>query len=268
MTNPHVSVIVPTYRESANLPTLLTRIAESMSIAGLGYEVIVVDDDSGDGTDEVCGRFGRFQPVRLIVRRATRGLSSAVLDGIRAAAGELVCVMDADLSHPPESIAAMVERLTSSQTDRGCQMVIGSRYVAGGRTTADWGLGRYINSKLATWAARPLTDVRDPMAGFFVTRRRDVMACESMLDPIGYKIGLEILVKCGFDCIAEVPITFSNRVAGDSKLNVRQQLLYGVHLLRLMRFKFIRNAASTAGHAGAEVEPITAIEASTVRQAA
>ena len=243
MNCPELSVIVPTYHEAANLPTLLTRIAEAMSVAGITFEVIVVDDDSRDGTEELCDRFGRFQPVRLIVRKDRRGLSSAVLEGIRAAGGDVVCVIDADLSHPPERIAAMHDQLLGrGEHCSDCQMVIGSRYVAGGSTTRNWGVGRWLNSKLATWAARLLTSVADPMAGFFMLRRRDAVRADHLLDPIGYKIGLEILTKCGFDRVGETPIRFCNRVAGESKLNIKQQWLYGIHLNRLMWFKFGKSA--------------------------
>jgi dolichol-phosphate mannosyltransferase len=96
----------------------------------------------------------------LIERTADRGLSAAVLDGLRCARGEIVLCMDADLSHPSSAIPLMVRKLLS-----GADFVVGSRYVDGGTTSHDWGFLRWLNSRIATWLARPLTNVRDPMAG-------------------------------------------------------------------------------------------------------
>src|SRR5947209_774661 len=149
---PDVSVIVPTYCEADNLPLLVPRIAAACP----GAEVLIVDDDSPDATAAVCAGL----PVHLLVRKGGRGLASPVLYGMRQARGDVFVVMDADLSHPPETIPALVDAIRS-----GADFAIGSRYVRGGRTDASW--WRRLTSRVATLLARPLTTARDPLAGFF-----------------------------------------------------------------------------------------------------
>lgn len=235
MSVPDLSIVVPTYREAANLTVLVPRIAETMAPAHLKWELIVVDDNSPDDTVEVCQRLAALFPVRLIVRTRERGLSSAVIAGMRAARGDILLCMDADLSHPPESIPSIAAALRDHDA---VDFVIGSRYVEGGRTEDGWGLLRWINSRGATLLARPLTRTSDPMAGFFALRRDDFHAAEPTLNPVGYKIGLELLIKCACRNVAEVPILFTNRLHGESKLNLREQLNYLRHLARLYAFKF------------------------------
>jgi dolichol-phosphate mannosyltransferase len=109
--------------------------------------------------------------------------------------------------------------------------------VKGGSTSDDWGFVRWLNSRVATWLARPLTGARDPMAGFFAFRRSTFEAGRAF-NPVGYKIGLEFIVKCGCERVVEVPIHFEDRQLGKSKLTMRQQLLYVKHLRRLYTFKF------------------------------
>lgn len=232
-----VSVIVPTYRESENLPVLVPRVAAALAEAGVDGEILIVDDNSPDDTQRVCADLARNYPVRLLVRTTNRGLSPAVVAGMQQARGELLLVMDADLSHPPEKIPALVEALQSGQTD----FVIGSRYIAGGGTDDDWGWFRWLNSRVATLLAWPLTSARDPMAGFFALRAETFRQADK-LDPIGYKIGLELLVKGGCRHVREVPIQFRDRLHGESKLNLREQLNYLRHLRRLYLYKL--------GHAG------------------
>lgn len=226
---PDVTVVVPTYREAENLPRLVWRLALALDGAGLTAEILIVDDDSPDRTAEVCRGLAGVFPVRLIVRRGERGLATAVLRGLREARGRTLVVMDADLSHPPEAIPKLVAAL-----DGGADFAIGSRYVAGGSVDADWGRFRRLNSKAATLLARGLTSARDPLAGFFALRRETFRQCRG-LDPVGYKIGLELLVKSGARLVSEVPIAFRDRTRGDSKLTAAQQWLYLRHLGRLYR---------------------------------
>ncbi len=185
-----VSVIVPTYCEAVNLTDLIPRVMGSLSQACHSAEIVVVDDNSPDSTQEVCRELSQRYPLQLEVRKDVRGLSSAVLHGMRIASGDVLVVMDADLSHPPEAIPQLVAALIDGDLD----VVVGSRYVDGGATEKGWGVFRWLNSRLATLIALPLTSVRDPMAGFFATRRQTFLEIAE-LDPIGYKILLEILVK-------------------------------------------------------------------------
>ncbi|MEO1337482.1 MAG: polyprenol monophosphomannose synthase, partial [Myxococcota bacterium] len=226
-----VSIIVPTFREAENLPLLLARIDQVRTTHDLDVEVLVMDDDSQDGSVNAIEKFGAAW-ARIVVRTENRGLSPAVVDGLRMAQKEFLCVMDADLSHPPEKIPDMLVALQA-----GFQFVIGSRYVEGGSTDDDWGFFRWINSRIATLLALPLTRAKDPMAGFFAMRRADLDRAAA-LNPIGYKIGLELIVKCRFDNVVEVPIHFVDREFGESKLTLREQLKYLQHLRRLYTFKF------------------------------
>ena len=228
---PRISIITPTYREAANLPYLIERVAQVRNKHGLEIELLIVDDDSRDGTVELmASRPEKW--LRLIVRTADRGLSPAVLEGMRQAKGEVLVCMDADLSHPPEAIPSMLQKLL-----QGADFVVGSRYVKGGTTASDWGILRWLNSRFATLLARPLTSIRDPMAGFFALSRATYESGRNY-SPIGYKIGLELLVKCRCERVVEVPIHFDQRKFGESKLDLKQQLLYLQHLRRLYMFRY------------------------------
>lgn len=228
-----VSVVVPTYCEAENLPVLIPRIDHALKESGLSGEIIVVDDNSPDETRAVCDRLAEQYPVRLEVRLQERGLSTAVIHGMRLAQGDVLLCMDADLSHPPEKIPELVSALRDGETD----FVIGSRYVPGASTDEDWGLLRWLNSRVATLLARPLTTARDPMAGFFALSRETFQSAEH-LDPVGYKIGLELLVKCGCRRVREIPIHFQDRLHGESKLNFKEQVNYLRHLKRLMEHRY------------------------------
>jgi dolichol-phosphate mannosyltransferase len=227
-----VSVIVPAYCEADNLPLLVPRISAALAATGLTGEILIVDDASPDATAEVCNRLAESFPLRLLVRHGERGLASAVLHGLRAAQGAILVVMDADLSHPPEAIPALVEAIHSGEAD----FAIGSRYVRGGKTDPAWGTWRRLNSRIATLLARPLTRARDPLAGFFALRRA-TFAAGGPFDPVGFKIGLELMVKCDCRRIAEVPITFHDRQRGASKLTWHRRIDYLRHLVRLYRYR-------------------------------
>ncbi|MCH7990057.1 MAG: glycosyltransferase family 2 protein [Planctomycetes bacterium] len=235
---PKLSVIVPTYCEAENLHILVPLIDNAVTQAGISAEIIIVDDNSPDDTQAVCDELSLTYPVRLHVRKEERGLSSAVIAGMNLARGDVLLVMDADLSHPPAKIPELVEALKDPEVD----FVIGSRYVAGGETADDWGLFRWFNSKVSTLLAKPLTSACDPMAGFFCLRRTTFLSAAETLNPIGYKIGLELIVKCHCQNVAEVPISFSDRMHGESKLNVREQWNYLRHLKRLYEYRFREKA--------------------------
>lgn len=228
------TVVVPTYHEVDNLEPLCQRIVSAMSGAGLSCEILIVDDDSADGSEEKIGDLSaRGIPVRIIVRKGERGLSSAVLCGFREARGKVLVCMDADLSHPPEKLPEMIATIRNGHAD----FVIGSRYVPGGTTEQGWGLFRWLNSKVAIILAKPFTNALDPMSGFFATNRKQFINADS-LNPIGYKIGLELLVKCHCQRVKEVPIHFANRTRGKSKLSLREQWLYIKHVKRLTDYKY------------------------------
>jgi dolichol-phosphate mannosyltransferase len=228
---PRITIVVPAFKEAENLPYLIDLVARVRETRKLDIDLVVVDDDSRDGSVEIV----RSRPetwVQIIVRTSDRGLSQAVLEGLRRARGEILVCMAADLSHPPDALPQMLAKL-----EAGADFVLGSRYVAGGSLSGDWGFFRWLNSGVAALLARPLTAVRDPMAGYFALRRSTFENGRD-LNPIGYKIGLELIVRCGCERVAEVPIHFEDRRFGKSKLTLKQQLLYLQHLRRLYIFKF------------------------------
>lgn len=226
-----ISIIVPTYKENANIPSMIERVRQLKEAHAIELELIFMDDKSRDGSVETVEAAG-LDWVRIVERDGERGLSPAVIDGFRLARNPVLICMDCDLSHPPEKIPHLVLALSSGQ-----QFVIGSRYVPGASTDDDWGVLRWLNSRIATLMARPLTSARDPMSGFFALRRADFENAQD-LNPVGYKIGLELIVKCGFENVAEVPIHFADRVHGESKLTLREQLKYIKHIRRLYIHEF------------------------------
>jgi len=223
-----LTVIIPTLNEAANIQPLLARIFEQGS-AALQIEVLVVDDGS---TDATCGRvllLGQTQPVRLLQReRATGGLAGAVLAGAVAASSRWILVMDADLSHPPERIGDLVAPLL----DRSQDMVIGSRYVPGGRTPG-WPWWRRFMSRVACLLAWPLVRLHDPLSGFFATDRVSLIQCKG--DAAGFKIALELIVNArrGFR-VKEIPIVFRDRERGESKMRFGVLVTYLLRLLVLL----------------------------------
>ncbi|NOX58016.1 MAG: polyprenol monophosphomannose synthase [Planctomycetes bacterium] len=228
------SIIIPTFQEVHNIGELVRRISAAMSATTGAIEILIVDDNSQDGTDQVVERLrDEKHPVRLIVRERERGLSSAVIRGFNEAVGTTLVCMDADLSHPPE----MLPELLAALDTQGVDFVIGSRYVKGAGTDADWGLFRRMNSSIATALARPLTRARDPLSGFFALRQSTFRAA-APLQPMGYKIGLELIVKCNCRNVCEVPIHFAQRRHGSSKLTMKQQWLYLRHVAKLTGYKF------------------------------
>lgn len=225
-----VSVIVPTYREVDNLRPLVERLS-ALREAGLDLELLIMDDDSRDGSAELIASLD-LPWVTLVTRTTDRGLSQAVMDGLIRSRRELAVVMDADLSHPPEKIPELLTALRN-----GADVAVGSRFTEGGSTADDWGPFRWLNSRVATLLALPLTTISDPMSGFFAVRRSTLQAGREF-DPIGYKILLEIIVKCRCRYVFEVPIHFENRRFGQSKLSFAEQLRYFRHLRRLYMFRY------------------------------
>jgi len=229
-----VSVVIPTLRERANLEQLLPRLFEILRWADIEAEVIVVDDNSCDGTDDLCRRLSTHHALRLITRRDERGLASAVLHGLQESTSEICVVMDADMSHPPEAVPDLVDSIRSPF----CDVAIGSRYVRGGSLDPNWSWYRRLNSKVATLLAKGLTSAADPLAGFFAIRR-DTFLRATELKPLGYKVLLELIVRCDCRQIFEVPIAFRDRKLGTSKLSAGQIWLYLRHLARLYPAHFM-----------------------------
>jgi dolichol-phosphate mannosyltransferase len=231
-----LSIIIPTYNESHNITSILDTILSCLS-PEVNTEVIVVDDSSPDGTGRIVEQYakklsanGSWQ-IKVITRKDGRGLSSAILTGIRASSGESVVVMDSDFSHPPETIIKMIEELKNSD----CDIVVASRYVKGGTITG-WPLKRKLISKGATKIAQRSLGIKikDPMSGFFAFRRHIIRNIN--FDAIGYKLLLEILVKARGARVREIPYNFTNRTAGASKLDVSIIFDYVKSVWKLYRY--------------------------------
>lgn len=227
-----VSVVVPTYNERGNIRPLVERVCAALPPENT--EILIVDDNSPDKTAHVVDQLSDRFPVRCLLRQTERGLATAVIHGLRHAAGDRIIVMDADLSHPPESLPALLAALD----DPNVQMSIGSRFVPGGSVDLEWPRYRRANAYVARLLARPLTSVRDPMAGFFCVRREGLNT--QNLRPVGYKIALELIVRHGWTNIVEIPIRFTDRAAGQTKLSLTEQLRYIRHLTRLYTFNLTR----------------------------
>lgn len=235
---PAVSIIVPTFQEAPNLRLLVYEISSAIASSLPTWELIIVDDNSQDGSLEVCRNLrAEGLPIRLVVRTNERGLSSAVVEGFAHARAPVLVVMDADLSHPATAILHLYTAII-----QGAEFAIGSRYIPGGGTDDRWSMYRWLNSKVASLLAKPLISLSDPTAGFFALPRSLLWRCEN-LNPIGYKIALEILVKSRAMRIRETPIQFRTRQYGKSKLKLKQQLLYLRHLCALYHFKFLHASA-------------------------
>lgn len=231
--NVPLSIVLPTYNESQNITRMLDSIAEALPVDAHA-EIIVVDDNSPDGTGDIASRHkvsNKKLSIQVIKRPCKLGLSSAILAGVQSAAGQIVVVMDGDFSHPPHTIPKMVEELKDSKYD----IVVASRYIKGG-SVIGWPFKRRLMSKGATKIAQVGLgiQVNDPMSGFFAFKRGIIEGIK--FDAIGYKMLLEILVKAKGARIKEVPYTFTNRRAGASKLDSSVMIDYFKAVWRLYRY--------------------------------
>lgn len=239
MTQPVLSIVIPTRHESSTIAPFIQRLLRA--VREVPTEIVVVDDSDYDNTVEVLEQlqiaYGRD---RLNVLHRARGsvpdrtLGTAVMCGIRAVRGAYICVMDADGQHPPEVIPRMLTTAVQNHAD----YVGGSRYMSGGSPEGLNGFGRKATSlglallTRLTFVLTPIRSLTDPLSGFFLFRRSLVDGLA--LHPVGWKISLEILVRSRAQRLVEVPYTFAPRMDGDSKANVRQGLLTLTHIIVLL----------------------------------
>jgi dolichol-phosphate mannosyltransferase len=225
-----LGLVIPTLCEAENIGGLLNHVRSVLDPLNVPYEILVVDDDSSDGTAAVVSAIADEDPrVRLLVRKGERGLSGAILYGWQHTDASVLGVMDADLQHPPE----LLPQLLSAIKD-GRDLVIGSRYTAGG-DLGRWNPMRKLLSAAAVWVTWPLQrgDLRakDPMSGFFMVRSRCLP--QGAFQKTGFKLLLEILVRGRIQSVVEVPFAFGLRYRGASKANFRVAWDYGMLLARL-----------------------------------
>jgi dolichol-phosphate mannosyltransferase len=228
----HLSVIVPTYRESKNIAEMVRRLTELLDLAFPNlYEIIVVDDNSPDRTWELAHQLTADYPrLRVMRRENERGLSTAVIRGWQAARGNILAVIDADLQHPPEVTLDLCKVM-----DRGADIAVATRYIEGGGVS-DWSIFRRFISRGAQLIGLVVLPgvvgrVTDPMSGYFMVRRSAVQGID--LHPLGYKVLIEVLGRGRCRWIGEVPYVFRERDHGESKVTRTVYLDYLRHLFRL-----------------------------------
>ena len=223
-----LSAVLPVYNEKDNIRPIIEAFFKVVRERGIVSELIVVDDNSPDGTAKIAQEMTAEHPeLRVIVRTGERGAATAVLRGFEAARHDILLTIDADFSHPPELIPALIEPLRQGKAE----IAVASRYVKGGGV-GDWPLRLRLASRGATALARLVTGVRDPMSGYFALRRSVIQNVQ--LNPRSCKVLLEILAKGNYKTVAEVPFTFVDRKAGQSKLENRRMKDYLVHLFLLL----------------------------------
>ena len=227
-----LSLIVPTYNESGNIEKIVRVLCHLLDEAlPDDYELLIVDDDSPDRTWEFAQALMPDYPNLRVMRRQTeRGLSTAVIRGWQAARGEILGVIDGDLQHPPEVLLELLSAVRG-----GADLAVASRHVEGGGVS-DWSMVRRFLSRGAQLLGlillpRVISRVSDPMSGYFMVRRSAIGGC--LLNPVGYKILIEVLGRGSIDQIAEVGYTFQEREEGESKVTWKQYRDYIHHLLRL-----------------------------------
>ena len=225
-----LSVVVPTYNEAGSVPKLAERL--HAALGARDWELVIVDDGSPDGTADIAAALAPRIPTNVVRRAGKGGLASAVIAGFAAARGDILVVMDADLSHPPELVPALL-----SAIEGGADLAVGSRYVAGGGVE-DWPMKRQIVSRVACLMGNALVPVRDATSGFFALRRSVIDGVT--LNPIGFKIGFEVIARGRYRSVVEVPYTFRDRELGASKFGRREIGQYVVQLGQVARDKLLR----------------------------
>ncbi len=228
----HLSLVIPTYKERDNIQnvvSILSRLLDE-SIPG-NYELIVVDDDSPDRTWEIAQSLTPEYPqLRVMRRQQERGLSSAVIRGWQAATGSVLGVIDGDLQHPPEVLMQLLRSV-----EQGADLAVASRHVDGGGVSS-WSVVRRFLSRGAQLLGLVILPgvlgrVSDPMSGYFMVRRSAI--ANATLNPVGYKILLEVIGRGKVNQLAEVGYVFCERKEGESKVTWKQYIDYIHHLVRL-----------------------------------
>jgi len=223
-----VSLIIPTYNEAKNLPLFAEEVWSIVDKTKIDLEFIIVDDNSPDGTGAVAEDLAKQYPLKVIHRSGKLGLGSAVIEGFKSSAREILGVMDADLSHDPAIINELV--LSLEEND----VALGSRFQAGSEVE-NWVWWRKLTSQTGVFIARILTGVKDPLSGYFFIKRRVIENVN--LTTAGYKILLEILVKGKWEKAKEIPYKFRIRKFSSSKLTSREYWLFLKQILQYAWYK-------------------------------
>lgn len=223
-----LSVIIPTFNEKQNIRQISRQISDTLK--DYDFEIIFVDDSTDETPnilEEICAG---NKNIRFFHREEERGLATAVALGFRKANGNIICVMDADLQHPPGLLRIMLDKIMS-----GSDLVVPSRFIPGGNDGGLTGLRKLVSrtARLLAWCfLKRSRTASDPMSGFFMMKKHVIDGIN--LDPVGWKILLEILVKGRFDQITDIPYRFRPRLDDRSKMSLKEQLNYLLHIIRLV----------------------------------
>ena len=245
-------MVVPTYNERSRLAELVAALFEAARPERVGLALVIVDDNSPDGTGALADELAARHPISVVHRTAKLGLGTAVMEGIRAASTPVVGVMDADFSHPPALVPGMLRAFQAT----GADLLVASRYIPGG-SAPDWPFRRRLLSRAACLLARPLSPIVDATSGFFLIRRSIAEAVTIRAG--GFKICLELLVRGAPGRLVEMPYRFDDRQAGESKMSAREAAGYLVQLKDLYRVRWSRRTGRPSYRrlAPEEVEQVT-----------
>jgi len=226
-----LTMVVPTYNERDRLAELVQTLFDTTRVSGIELELVIVDDNSPDGTGSIADDLARTHRMVVIHRTGKLGLGTAVVAGFAVASAEVVGVMDADFSHPPSLVPKLLQVFRAT----GADVVVAGRYIRGG-STPNWPFKRRLLSRLGCLLARPLSPIRDAASGFFLIKRS--IARSVTIKAGGFKICLELIVRAWPATLVEIPYRFDDRELGESKMSLREASGYLVQLRDLYKLRF------------------------------
>jgi dolichol-phosphate mannosyltransferase len=230
---PDLTLVVPTYNERDRLAELVRALFDATAAASVALELVIVDDNSPDGTGALADELARAYRMQVVHRAGKLGLGTAVVAGFAVATAEIFGVMGADFSHPPALVPKMLAAFRATQAD----VLVASRYVPGG-STPDWPFKRRVLSRLGCLLARGLSPIRDAASGFFLIRRD--IARDVAIKAGGFKICLELIVRGAPGTLVELPYRFDDRELGESKMSMREASGYLLQLRDLYWLSWTR----------------------------
>ena len=225
-------MVVPTYNEKDRIAELVDALFSATATNGVELELVIVDDNSPDGTGAVVDELARTRRMKVVHRAGKLGLGTAVVAGIGVATADIVGVMDADFSHPP----ALVPRMFAAFQATGAQALVASRYIPGG-STPNWPLKRKLLSRFGCLLARPISPIRDAASGFFLIKRS--IAESVTIKAGGFKICIELLIRAWPTDLVEIPYRFDDRELGESKMSMREASGYFWQLGDLYKVRWL-----------------------------
>lgn len=229
-----ISIIIPTFNEKINVIKIADKVEAALDNKYI-YEIIFVDDSLDDTLKYLDMVKKKYDNIKYKHRYGKRGLATAVISGIEMSRGETIIIMDADMQHPPELLPEIIKNI-----EQGNDLVIPSRYLEGANEEG-LNIFRKIISHMASLIGKmflkEIRNINDPTSGFFAFKREILKGVK--MNPIGWKILIEILVRGKYKTIAEIPYEFKKRSYGDSKMSFREQINYLRHIFRLVRYSLL-----------------------------